>query len=138
VQQTLIELYRAASNRDAARYRALCTRDFQRLERSELMNIDRVISSFTETPDNRNRRTDRLNFRSTRVVGNTASVVYVRTSTVKSDGSVEQSRWEESAQLVRGAGRWRVSLVHSTSLDAVSNPPVLTTARTSRLPRFSG
>ena len=124
VQQTLIDLYRAISDGDAARFRTLCTRDFQRLDRSELMSIDRAISVVTSSSKSDGARTDRLVFRSTRVVGNTASVVYVRTSTVKGGESVEQGRWEESAQLVRGAGRWRVALLHSTSLDTVSKPQV--------------
>ena len=93
VQRTLIDLYRAISDGDAARFRTLCTRDFQRLDRSELMNIDRAIASFTSSVKSEPTRTDRLVFRSTRVVGNTASVVYVRTSTVK-------RRWKRRAEQV--------------------------------------
>jgi hypothetical protein len=50
VQQTLTELYRAVSTRDAARYRARCTADYLLVERDELMTIDRDIASFVSRP----------------------------------------------------------------------------------------
>jgi len=125
VQRTVVELFRAAAAGDAARYRSLCTTGYQRLEGGEVMDVSRAIASFTSKEGASRKRTDQLGFRSTRVVGGTASVIYTVTSRFEGDGRVEVRRFEESATLLRGGGVWRVSLMHSNPIES---PPQVATA----------
>jgi hypothetical protein len=61
------------------------------------------------------KRTDQFTFRSTRVVGDTASAVYLVILTLEIDGRVQLRRFEETATVLHGGGVWRISLVHSGS-----------------------
>jgi uncharacterized protein (TIGR02246 family) len=124
VQQTLVEMYRAIGARDVARYREMCTPDAVLIEREQLLDLNRDIATFTSRAATLRNRTDRLNFLSTRITGDAASVVFQLTTELESNGKVERRQSTESAVLVRRDGRWKVSLRHSTPLGVVSRDPL--------------
>ena len=69
-QQSIGDLYAAAKERDASRYRALCTDDFVLIEREQISDVDRSIASFMRAQERT--RESSVDFRSTRIAVNAA------------------------------------------------------------------
>lgn len=125
-QQTITDLYSAAKERDANRYRALCTDDFVLVEGEQISDVDRSIASFMRMQE---RTLDsRVAFRSTRITVNAALLVYELTVELDTNGTIEERRWIESATLVKSGTQWKVSAIHSTPFGSASRqmPPAWT------------
>lgn len=102
---------------DKDKYRALLTDDYLLLEHGEIQDVEKDIS-FMPKPADEYRRTDAFDFKSLKIHGMTAYVVYFLRSDIrtKKDGATKRE-WLESMIFRRGnEGRWRIALLHSTRL----------------------
>lgn len=101
---------------DKRKYRSLLTDDYLLLENGELFDVEGDIALMPE-PGSGYKRTDQFDFRSVKVQGETAYVVYFLKSemTDKKNGT-RNREWLESAVLKRNGKDWRVALLHSTRI----------------------
>ena len=107
-------------DRDKAKYRELLADDYLLLEHGELLDIEGDMA-LMPPPGGGFRRTDAFDFRSTKVHGDTAYVVYFLKSDVTDEKGARHREWLESAVLrrSRAGAPWRMALLHSTRI----NPP---------------
>src|SRR5687767_2746692 len=107
--------------RDKAQYRALLTDDYLLLEHGEIITLDADIAMMP-APGPALRRTDKFDFRSTQVAGETAHAVYfLSTDVVDAKGARHFDFLESSVMRRSGSGApWRMALCHSTRL---AKPP---------------
>jgi ketosteroid isomerase-like protein len=117
-QRTVLDLYAAARDQDADRYRALCTDDFVLVERGQAADVERSLAAFVRSPRVRKAR---IEFSATRIAGSTALLVYQLTSDIDGGATTEQRRWIESATLVKSGSDWKVSAIRSTPIGAPSH-----------------
>jgi len=102
---------------DQEKYRALLTDDYLLLEQGDIQDIEKDIS-FMPKPADEYRRADTFDFKSLKIHGDTAYIVYILKSDIrtKKDGATKLA-WLESMIFRRGSGsRWRIALLHSTKL----------------------
>ena len=102
---------------DQDKYRALLTDDYLLLEHGDIQDVEKDIS-FMPKPAEEYRRTDAFDFKSLKIHGDTAYIVYSLKSDIrtKKDGATKLA-WLESMIFRRGSGsRWRIALLHSTKL----------------------
>lgn len=117
VKQAIKDVYSIFSvSLDKQKYRALLTDDYLLLENGELLDIEGDIA-LMPAPDSGYMRTDSFDFRSIKVHGDTAYVVYFLTSEItdKKNGT-RNRRWLESAIFRRMGNGWRMALLHSTRI----------------------
>ena len=116
VQKVLVSSIRALSSGDILTARSLCTADYQLLEKGEVWDLEQDLAAAKEAMDHGLKRTDAVEFKLTKIVGNAAYTVYLLTSTMDKNGQITKRQWLESAVLVKGKMGWRISLVHSTEI----------------------
>ncbi|RZK57740.1 MAG: nuclear transport factor 2 family protein [Pedobacter sp.] len=115
VEETVVKFFDALSafNFDKMRY---YTKDIEFVEYGELWSLDVLIGRLKPMVGTGIKRTNTLKFTKTEVKGNTAWVVYYNTADFDEKGKVDQVKWLESVVLVKDEGRWKMALLHSTSL----------------------
>ena len=119
IQDAIKENYAAYSSFDEQRYRATTTQDFLLLEHGEFIDREGDVANMAK-PGTGFRRKDYFEFKSVKVIGKIAYVVYVLKSEIYDDARGARSReWLESAILRREESRWKLALLHSTR---VSHP----------------
>ena len=99
---------------DERGYRALLTDDYLLLENGEIFDANGDIASIPKAGDGYT-RSDAFDFRTVRMLGDTAYVIYfLRSAVVEKTEAARNLEWLESAVLRRSGGRWKVALLHST------------------------
>jgi len=99
---------------DERGYRALLTDDYLLLENGEIFDANGDIASMPKAGDGYT-RSDAFDFRTVRMLGDTAYVIYfLRSAVVEKTEAARNLEWLESAVLRRSGGRWKVALLHST------------------------
>src|SRR5215831_14895661 len=102
---------------DKQKYRSMLTDDYLLLENGEIMSLEKDIS-LMPTPQDGYQRNDSFDFRSVKVNGSIAYLVYFLKSDIrdKKEGA-RQAEYLESMIMRRESGSmWRISLLHSTRL----------------------
>ena len=102
---------------DKQKYRSMLTDDYLLLENGEVMSLEKDIS-LMPTPQDDYQRNDSFDFRSVKIHGDIAYLVYFLKSDIrdKKEGS-RQREFLESLILRRDSGgAWRIALLHSTKL----------------------
>ena len=116
LQQIVADYYRLYFvDVDQDKYRALLDDDYLLLEGGEIQDIEKDIS-FMPKPEDEYHREDAFTFKSLKVHGDTAYIVYILNSDIrtKKEGA-KKLAWLESMIFRRGSGdRWRIALLHST------------------------
>jgi ketosteroid isomerase-like protein len=104
---------------DEKKYRALLTDDYLLLENGEIFDADGDIASMPK-PADEYKRSDSFDFRTVRVRGDIAYVVYfLRSNVIEKKATERTFEWLESAVLRRAASNWQVAVLHSTR---ITNP----------------
>jgi ketosteroid isomerase-like protein len=86
------------------------------LENGELLDIEGDIA-LMPTPDSGYKRADAFDFRSVKIHGDFAYVVYILKSEITDKKNGTRNReWLESAFLRRSDKIWRMALLHSTRI----------------------
>jgi ketosteroid isomerase-like protein len=115
VENAIRAYYAIWEAREDARYRTLVTEDYILLENGKPMTLDEDVMMM---PEQGSQRTDRFDFRATRIVGDAAYAHWFLDSTmVDKKGVRTERRWLESGVLRRSGGAWKVALLHSTKID---------------------
>jgi hypothetical protein len=115
VQQTVIKMFDALSNRDSISLKAYCTADIALYEYGQIWNIDTLIlKAITLNQSSDFKRTNSFEFINTTADKNTAWVSYHLNSSITRDGKQATVQWLETVVLVKERKQWKVKHLHST------------------------
>ena len=115
VQQTVIKMFDALSNRDSVSLKAHCTADITLYEYGEVWTIDTLIlKAITLNKSADFERTNTFEFITTAVDKNIAWVTYRLQSVILKDGKQATVQWLETVVLVKERKQWKVKHLHST------------------------
>ena len=115
VQQTVIKLFDALSNRDSVSLKAHGTADISLYEYGQVWNMDTLIlKAITLNQSADFKRTNSFEFINTTVDNNMALVNYRLQSAITRDGKQSTIQWLETVVLVKEKKQWKVKHLHST------------------------
>lgn len=117
VQQTVIKLFDALSNRDSISLKASCTADLTLYEYGQVWNMDTLIlKAITLNPSSDFKRTNSFDFINTTLEKTTAWVTYRLQSSITRDGKQTTMQWLETVVLVKEKKQWKIKHLHSTRI----------------------
>jgi ketosteroid isomerase-like protein len=115
VQQTIINIFEALSNRDAIGLRNACTPDVRFYEYGESWTIDTLINrAITKNITADFKRINTFEFINTTLKGEVAWATYNLTSTITSNGNERVVNWNETVILLRERKQWKLTVLQST------------------------
>jgi ketosteroid isomerase-like protein len=115
VQQTIIQLFKALSNRDVIELNAHSTADVTFYEYGQVWNLDTLIAkAITGNPSADFKRTNSFEFINTTTDRTTAWATYRLQSVIIRAGKETTSQWLETVVLVKERKKWKVKHLHST------------------------
>ena len=115
VQQTVIKMFDALSNRDSFSLKAHCTADISLYEYGQVWNMDTLIQkAITLNRSADFKRTNSFEFINTTVDNTTAWVTYRLRSVIVKDGKQVTIQWLETVVLSKAKKQWKVNHLHST------------------------
>jgi ketosteroid isomerase-like protein len=115
VQQTVIKMFDALSNRDSVSLKLYCTHDILLFENGQVWNIDTLITKavlLNTAADYK--RTNSFDFINTKLNKNTAWVSYNLQSSITRNGKQGFAQWMETVILVKKKNQWKIKVLHST------------------------
>lgn len=117
IQQTVIKMFEALSNRDSVSLKKYCTADIALYEYGQSWNIDTLIlKAITLNQSADFKRTNSFDFINTTAEKTMACVTYRLNSAITRDGKQATVQWLETVVLVKERKRWKVKHLHSTLL----------------------
>lgn len=115
VQQTIVKLFDALSNRDSAGLSAYSTADVTFYEYGRVWTRDTLIlKAITLNQSADFKRTNNFEFIHTTVDKTMAWVTYRLQSVIFKDGKQATAQWLETVVVVKERNRWKVKHLHST------------------------
>jgi len=115
VQQTVIKMFDALSNRDSVSLKLYCTADITLYEYGQAWNIDTLIlKAITLNQATDFKRTNSFDFINSTADKTTAWVTYYLNSAITRDGKQATVQWLETVVLVKERKQWKVKHLHST------------------------
>ena len=115
VQQTVIKMFEALSNRDSVSLKASCAADVTLYEYGQVWNIDTLIlKAITQNQAVDFKRTNTFDFINTSAGKTMALVNYRLQSAITKDGKQATVQWLETVVLIKAKKQWKVKHLHST------------------------
>lgn len=115
VQQTVIQMFDALSNRDSIGLKAFSTADITLYEYGQVWNIDTLIlKAITGNQSSDFKRTNTFEFINTTADKNIAWVTYRLQSVILKEGKQSKVQWLETVVLAKERKQWKVKHLHST------------------------
>jgi ketosteroid isomerase-like protein len=115
VQQTVINLFDALSNRDSVSLKDYCTVDILLFENGMVWNADTLIlKAITLNQAADFKRVNSFDFINTKVNKNTAWTTYTLNSEITRNAKHVSVQWMETVVLVKEKKRWKIKVLHST------------------------
>ncbi len=117
VQQTVIKMFDALSDRDPVSLKLYCADDVILYEYGQVWNIDTLINkaiTFNTATDFK--RVNTIDFINTTVNKKTAWITYKLQSAITSHGKQRLIQWLETVVLVKEKKRWKIKVLHSSMI----------------------
>ena len=115
VQQTVVKLFEALSNRDSVSLKNYCTADITLYEYGQIWNVDTLImKAITLNQAADFKRTNTFDFTNTTTDKTMAWVTYRLLSAITRDGKQSTVQWLETVVLAKEKKQWKVKHLHST------------------------
>jgi SnoaL-like domain len=115
LQQTVIKMFDALSNRDSVNLKAYSTADISLYEYGQVWNIDTLIlKAITLNQSADFKRTNTFDFINTTIDRTTGWVTYRLQSVITKDGKQSTVQWLETVALIKIKKQWKVKHLHST------------------------
>jgi hypothetical protein len=115
VQQTVIKMFDALSNRDSISLKLYCSDDIQLYEYGTVWNIDTLINkAITLNTAADFKRVNTFDFINTSADKKTAWATYRLNSEITSNGKQRIVEWLETVVLVLEKKRWKIKVLHSS------------------------
>lgn len=115
IQQTIVKMFQALSNRDSVTLKSYCSPDITLYEYGQIWNIDTLIRkgiSMNQSVDFT--RTNTLDFIDIEICKTMAWVTYRLHSVITKDAKETAMQWLETVVLARQNNQWKVKHLHST------------------------
>ena len=115
VQQTVIKLFDALSNRDSVSLKLYCANDITLYEYGMAWNIDTLISrAITQNTSTDFKRINTIDFINTTINKEVAWTTYHLSSEITKDGKQASVKWLETVIVVKDKNKWKVKVLHSS------------------------
>ena len=115
MQQTVIKLFDALSNRDSVSLKNYCAADILLLENGMVWNLDSLIKkAITLNQSTDFKRINTIDFINSGIHENTAWVTYNLNSEITKDSKQASVQWMETVVLVKEKTNWKIKILHST------------------------
>ena len=115
VQQTVVKLFEALSNRDSVSLKNYCTADITLYEYGQAWNVDTLImKAVTLNQAADFKRINTFDFINTTTDKTMAWVTYRLQSAITRDGKQSTVQWLETVVLAKEKKQWKVKHLHST------------------------
>ena len=115
VQQTIVQLFEALSNRDSVSLKQYCADDITLYEYGMAWNIDTLINrAITLNTSTDFKRINTIDFINTTINKNVAWATYNLSSEITKDGKQASVKWLETVILINDKHRWKVKVLHSS------------------------
>ena len=115
IQQTVIKLFDALSNRDSVSLKNYSTADITLYEYGQVWNLDTLIlRAITLNKSTDFKRNNTFEFINTTADKNTGWVTYRLHSEIFKDDKLVTVQWLETVALVKEKKQWKVKHLHST------------------------
>ncbi|MEO6405937.1 MAG: nuclear transport factor 2 family protein [Ferruginibacter sp.] len=115
IQQTVVKMFDALSNRDSISLKNYCSADITLYEYGQVWNIDTLIlKAITLNQAADFKRTNTFDFLNTITDKTIAWVTYYLESTITREGKHVNIQWLETVVLVKERNQWKVKHLHST------------------------
>lgn len=115
VQQALINMFEALSNRDSTSLKAHCTADITLYEYGQVWTIDTLMQkAIVQNQSADYKRTNQFEFINTVVDKTVAWITYRLQSVINKDGKQVTVQWLETVVLTNEQKNWKVKHLHST------------------------
>lgn len=115
IQQTIINVFEALSNRDSVSLRKNCTPDVRFYEYGETWTIDTLIHrAITKNIASDFKRINTFEFINITLKGDVAWATYNLTSTITSNGNERIANWNETVILLSERKQWKLAVLQST------------------------
>ena len=115
VQQTIIKVFDALSNRDSVQLKINCTDDIKFYEYGQTWNMDTLINKairLNTAPDFK--RINTIDFINTTISKAAAWTTYNNQADIIMNGKKITKKWLETVVLVKEKKRWKIKVLHST------------------------
>jgi len=115
VQQSVINMFDALSNRDSVSLKKYCADDITLYEYGQAWNLDTLINKairLNTAPDFK--RINTINFINTTVYNKVAWATYHNQADISMNGKQITIKWLETVVLVKEQGRWKIKVLHSS------------------------
>ncbi|MGF2411627.1 nuclear transport factor 2 family protein [Ferruginibacter sp.] len=120
VQQAVVKLFSALSNRDSISLKNYSTADITLCEYGQAWTIDTLIlKAITLNTSTDFKRTNSFEFINTTIDKNMALVNYRLQSAITKDGKQAMVQWLETVVLVKVKKQWKVKHLHSTLIKRI-------------------
>lgn len=117
VQQAVVNMFQALSDRDSLALKSFCTHDITLYEYGQVWNLDTLIrKAITMNQSADFKRSNTFAFLSTTTGNNLAWVTYRLNSAITRDGKQTTAEWLETVVLAKEKKQWKVKHLHSTLL----------------------
>lgn len=115
VQQTIIKMFEALSNRDSVNLKSYCTEDIKLYEYGQVWNMDTLINKAIRLNTATDfKRINTIDFINTTINKDAAWATYYNQADVTRDGKQTTKKWLETVVLVKEEKRWKINVLHST------------------------
>ncbi len=115
VQQTVIKLFEALSNRDSVSLKNYCTPDIALFENGSIWNADTLIlKAITLNTATDFKRINNIDFINTTANRNTAWATYNLHSEITRNGKKVTVQWMETVVVIKERKKWKIKVLHST------------------------
>jgi len=115
IQQTVIKMFDALSNRDSVSLKNYCSADITLYEYGQVWNIDTlIVKAITQNQAADFKRINSFEFINTTTDKTTAWVTYRLQSAITRDSKQATVQWLETVVLVKVRNQWKVKHLHST------------------------
>jgi ketosteroid isomerase-like protein len=115
VQQTVIKLFDALSNRDSVSLKQICADDISLYEYGMAWTIDTLINRAIKLNASTDfKRINTLDFIKTTIDKNVAWTTYNLSSEITKDGKQASVKWLETVIVINEKNKWKVKVLHSS------------------------
>jgi ketosteroid isomerase-like protein len=115
VQQTVINIFDALSNRDTVMLNANCTPDILIFENGQVWNIDTMMKAIITLKKLKDyTRINKIEFIHTEIHNDVAWVTYHNQADIAVNGKHQVVKWVETVIMKKENEYWKIKILHST------------------------
>ncbi len=115
VQQAVLKLFDALSNRDSVNLKLFCADDITLYEYGQIWNLDTLINKAIRLNTASDfKRINTIDFINTTISKKAAWTTYLNQADINRDGKQTTVKWIETVVLVKQQKRWKIKVLHST------------------------